>query len=50
MAILAEGLIMAVNAVVRIPLSRYPMLGIPETQMIRGRSLALMALVAFLDR
>jgi hypothetical protein len=50
MAILTKGLIMTGNAVVGILLGRYPMLGIPETQMIGCHPLAPVALVALLDR
>jgi hypothetical protein len=50
MAVLAGGLIMAINAVVGILLSGYSMLGVPEAQMRRCHPLAFVALVTFLDR
>ncbi|NIS60989.1 MAG: hypothetical protein GTO13_09895 [Proteobacteria bacterium] len=50
MAVLAKGLIMTVNAVVGIFLGRYPMLGIPKTEMIGCHPLAPVALIALLDR
>ncbi len=50
MAVLAKGLIMTINAVAGILLGRYPMLGIPKTQMIGYHPLALVALIALFDR
>jgi hypothetical protein len=50
MAVLAEGLVMAVNAVVGVLLGGYPMLGIPETQMRGGHPFRLVTLVAFFNR
>jgi hypothetical protein len=50
MAVLAESLIMASNTVIGLLLRRYPMLGIPETQVGGRRAFGLVALVAFLDR
>ncbi len=49
MAVLTEGLIMTVNAVVGMFLSGYPMLGIPEAEMIGCHPLALVTLIAFPD-
>jgi hypothetical protein len=50
MAVLARGLVMTVNAVVGLLLRRYPMLGIPETEMSGCHPLALVALIAFFNR
>jgi len=49
MAVLAEGLVMAVNAVVGVLLSGYAMLGIPKAEMGGGHPFGLVALVALLD-
>ena len=49
MAVLTEGLFMTVNAVVGILLGGYPMLVIPEAEVIWWHPFALVALVAFLD-
>lgn len=50
MAVLAEGLVMAVHTVVRVLLGGQPVLGIPEAQMAGRHPFGLVALVTLLDR
>jgi hypothetical protein len=49
MAVLTKGLVVAVNAVIGMLLGGYPVLGIPETEMIGRHALALVALIALLN-
>jgi hypothetical protein len=50
MAVLTEGLIMAIDTVIWVLLGRYPMLAIPNAQVGRRDTFFVVAFAAFFDR